>query len=80
MCNRSTADGEVIALFELKDGLIDSQAIAGGGVNRGDHPVALGAHDIFHFHGLNDGQFLARLDRLANRHRHRRQQARHWRQ
>src|SRR5690606_20395354 len=57
-----------IPLGELYQTLVGGDAVARLGADRLHHPVALGADDVLHLHGLEDGDDLAGLDLLAGRH------------
>src|SRR5690606_21070576 len=67
----------VTCLFKLDDGLVYHQAGTHFRSDGLDHPVLNGAQTVFHFHGLDHRQFLARLYFLAHFHPQRRQQAGH---
>ena len=59
------ARGTRAPLFEFHDHLAGGQAVAGAGVDGGDDAVVNRPDGIFHFHGLDDGELVAGLDRLA---------------
>ena len=50
---------------KLHDDLVDGQAVAGCDGDLADHRAFFGLEDVFHLHGLDDGERLARLDRIA---------------
>ena len=52
-------------LFEFQDGLIDDQAFAFGCQHFDDPDIFNGAQAVFHFHGFDNGQFLAGLDLVS---------------
>ena len=56
------------ALFELQDGLVDFESLAHTGVEFCHFSSALGTEDVFHFHGLYNGQILSDLDLLSRGH------------
>src|SRR5262249_9965473 len=62
---------------EFHDHSVHGKAITGLGLHGFDDPIALGAQDVLHLHGLDDAQSVTHLDLLPGPHVDCLDQARH---